>query len=108
MRFSTTITERIVRTDFCRVALIYPIKKLASIETAAYFEKKIEKGRETMPIYENRCQKCGKITEKLARSSEKEMICPACSGVAERILSVFSSPTTSQSSGNCLPGSGFS
>jgi len=61
-----------------------------------------------MPIYEYRCRDCGKVTEKIARSSQKEIICPVCNGKAERIVSMFSNKVSSNnSSGGCMPSSGF-
>ena len=45
-----------------------------------------------MPIYEYRCQNCGKQFEKLLRSINvaEQVICPACqSKSAERQLSAF-------------------
>ncbi|PLX91546.1 MAG: hypothetical protein C0620_11095 [Desulfuromonas sp.] len=62
-----------------------------------------------MPIYEYRCKNCGKTTEKRAKSGQQEIICPHCQSTAERIVSVFSTTSTSgNTSGGCLPSSGFS
>jgi len=43
-----------------------------------------------MPIYEYKCNSCGKITEKMEsiKSEVREIDCPECSGVSERVMSV--------------------
>lgn len=43
-----------------------------------------------MPIYEYKCTSCGKVTEVMEsiNSQNKEKECPACSGKAEKIMSV--------------------
>lgn len=46
-----------------------------------------------MPIFEYRCQDCGKIFEVLFKSRDEKLkvICPACkSKKSEKVLSVFS------------------
>ncbi|MBN2644341.1 MAG: zinc ribbon domain-containing protein [Desulfuromonadaceae bacterium] len=48
-----------------------------------------------MPIFEYRCPHCGKVTEKISRCSEQQIDCPVCGGKAQRVLSVFSSHSSS-------------
>jgi putative FmdB family regulatory protein len=55
-----------------------------------------------MPIYEYRCQECGKKFEKLRRfsQSDDDILCPECGAEEiERILSAFAT-------GGCGSGSG--
>ena len=41
-----------------------------------------------MPIYEYRCRKCGKVTEKLEGSHDRPLSkCPSCGGKTERLMS---------------------
>ncbi len=64
---------------------------------------------EVMPIYEYRCRKCGEISEKMQKVSEKEdsLICPSCGkGRLEKILSGFSSSKGSGSTPSCGPTGG--
>jgi putative FmdB family regulatory protein len=54
-----------------------------------------------MPMYEYRCQKCGKQFEMLRRmaDADRDLECPECrSGKLERLLSAFST-------GGCGPSS---
>ena len=59
-----------------------------------------------MPIFEFKCDSCGKEFEKIVFSSGKDSVtCPACnSGETHRILSVFASSGTDK----ILAGSGCS
>jgi len=53
-----------------------------------------------MPIYEYRCQQCGKQFEEFVRSMAKlgKVVCPQCGGTqTERSLSVFSTSGASSS-----------
>ncbi len=60
-----------------------------------------------MPIYEFKCNSCGKEFEALVMSQDEEVRCPECgSEKVERLLSVFSS-SGSQASSSCGTG-GFS
>ncbi len=44
-----------------------------------------------MPLYEFKCKDCGLIFEELVFYSDiKEVLCPKCSGNAERVLSTLS------------------
>lgn len=43
-----------------------------------------------MPIYEFKCEKCGKIFEEITDFNTKEMDCPCGKGKAYRIFSAFS------------------
>lgn len=65
-----------------------------------------------MPMYEYRCQECGKLYEQLRRMSEADtnLQCPACgSPKVERQVSTCSfSGTGSASGGGCAPRGGFS
>jgi len=77
-----------------------------------YREKEQEKN---MPIYEYRCEKCGESFEELefsAHSDDKKQ-CPKCgSSDTKRIISSFSSSSSSGDSGfstggsSCSPGGG--
>lgn len=62
-----------------------------------------------MPIYEYRCTKCQKITEKICNSSTKEIPCSECGSTTTRIVSIFSGKNESNphTMGGCNPGSGF-
>ncbi len=56
-----------------------------------------------MPIYEYRCQECGRTYEQLRRMSEadKDLQCPACcSRKVERQVSSFSAGGCSAGGGN--------
>ncbi len=56
-----------------------------------------------MPIYEFKCQDCGKISEILVFSSENQIECPECnSNNLKKLMSATSSLTGS--SGHKLPG----
>ncbi|HID62318.1 MAG TPA: zinc ribbon domain-containing protein [Anaerolineae bacterium] len=63
-----------------------------------------------MPIYEYRCQECGKEFEKLVRSfsSASDIECPHCGGKkVKKAFSLFgtrSSGSGSLSAGTCAPG----
>ncbi|PLY03457.1 MAG: zinc ribbon domain-containing protein [Desulfuromonas sp.] len=61
-----------------------------------------------MPIYEYRCEVCGKLTEKIQRAPLAEIACPACGKTATRTVSLTSS-SAPVSGGSCsVPaGSGF-
>lgn len=66
-----------------------------------------------MPIYEYRCQKCGKVYEQVRRMSDadRDLECPECrSKKVERLLSAFSTGGGSTPGGGCGPsrGRGFS
>jgi putative FmdB family regulatory protein len=55
-----------------------------------------------MPLYEYRCQKCGKRFELLRRmqDADRELECPECrSDAVERLLSTFAT-------GGCTPSGG--
>lgn len=43
-----------------------------------------------MPIYEFKCEKCGRIFEEITDSETKEMDCPCGQGKALRMMSSFS------------------
>jgi putative FmdB family regulatory protein len=55
-----------------------------------------------MPIYEYKCDGCGKVTTELRPNSEREepLECPRCNGSAEVILSTFAT-TTGDSKPDC-------
>ena len=56
-----------------------------------------------MPIYEYRCEDCGRRFEELVMNSSQKVVCPDCaSDDVERELSLFSS-----SAGGCSPSGGF-
>jgi len=56
-----------------------------------------------MPIYEYRCEACGRRFEELVMNSSQKVVCPDCaSDDVERELSLFSS-----SAGGCSPSGGF-
>ncbi|SHI72575.1 putative regulatory protein, FmdB family [Malonomonas rubra DSM 5091] len=61
-----------------------------------------------MPIFEYRCTKCEKITEKICSSTVTEIECPECHSPAKKTVSIFSGQTDSASAGGCMPSSGFS
>ena len=55
-----------------------------------------------MPLYEYRCQRCGRTFEKLRRmqDADRELECPECrSDDVERLLSTFAA-------GGCKPSGG--
>ena len=55
-----------------------------------------------MPIYEYRCQSCGKVYEQIRRASEadRDLECPECqSKRIERLISSFASGGCSRTSG---------
>jgi putative FmdB family regulatory protein len=57
-----------------------------------------------MPMYEYRCQSCGRAFERLCRMSDADtdLTCPACaSALVERLLSTFAT-------GGCSPAAGGS
>jgi len=44
-----------------------------------------------MPIYEYRCEACGRTFEELVRTSNEKVSCPSCASPdVKRLLSVFS------------------
>lgn len=52
-----------------------------------------------MPIYEYRCQQCGREFEQLVRSSNAKIRCPNCAGRrVRRKLSVFAMSSSSKES----------
>ncbi len=55
-----------------------------------------------MPLFEYKCEKCGKVFEKLIFSTDKEPIrCPVCNSESvSKILSSFSSNLSCPSSGS--------
>jgi len=56
-----------------------------------------------MPIYEYRCEKCGRLFEELVTNSSQKIACPDCdSENVEREFSLFAS-----SAGGCAPSGGF-
>jgi putative FmdB family regulatory protein len=62
-----------------------------------------------MPIYEYRCQRCGKIFEKIQKVDEGGdfLKCPHCGGKrSERVLSCFSSSKGPEPSSSCGPPGG--
>lgn len=68
-----------------------------------------------MPMYEYRCQECGKLYEQLRRMSEADtnLECPHCGGKnVERQVSACSfsgfASSGSSSGGGCGPRGGFS
>lgn len=66
-----------------------------------------------MPMYEYRCQECGKLYEQLRRMSEADtnLQCPHCGGQkVERQVSAcsFSGTGSSSGGGGCAPRGGFS
>lgn len=50
--------------------------------------------RNSMPVYEYKCGKCGHIFEKLVlqEKEEEELRCPKCKGKVERVMSVPQEP----------------
>lgn len=59
-----------------------------------------------MPIYEYRCDECGRRFEKLIRSLNRppEIICPQCqSGQVQRLISAPAAHTGSESGGAAEP-----
>lgn len=63
-----------------------------------------------MPIFEYRCQTCGKTVEKIQSQPLAEIPCPACGAKAQRAVSVFASAGGGELGGGCSvpPGSPFS
>ena len=64
-----------------------------------------------MPIYEFKCQKCGDTFEFLRFHSDDDdnTTCPSCgSKQTERLLSSFSSVSSSPELSSCAPSGGFS
>ena len=56
-----------------------------------------------MPLYEYRCEKCGRHFEELVMNSSQKIACPNCdSDKVEREFSLFSSSVT-----GCSPSGGF-
>jgi putative FmdB family regulatory protein len=56
-----------------------------------------------MPLYEYRCEKCGKRFEELVMNSLEKVSCPDCeSDDVEREFSIFAS-----SASGCAPSGGF-
>jgi putative FmdB family regulatory protein len=56
-----------------------------------------------MPIYEYRCEKCGRLFEELVTNSSQKIACPDCdSESVEREFSLFASLA-----GGCAPSGGF-
>lgn len=59
-----------------------------------------------MPIYEFKCQECGKQVEKIMRQADTTIPCPECGGTAQRSVSVFAAGQ--DSGGGCMaPPGGF-
>jgi putative FmdB family regulatory protein len=57
-----------------------------------------------MPIFEYRCEKCGRRFEELVLNSSAKVDCPDCgSGDVEREFSLFASSSVS----GCGPSGGF-
>jgi len=66
-----------------------------------------------MPIYEYRCNGCGKKFEELVSGTATELACPACgSKETQKLLSVFAAATGSNNVSTACPqpgcGKGFS
>lgn len=63
-----------------------------------------------MPIYEYKCTKCGKVTEKLVSSavSSETAECADCKAEAVKIMSAGSFQHKSASVGGCAQGSTMS
>ncbi len=62
-----------------------------------------------MPLYEYRCEKCGRVTEFLESfQSRAEHVCPHCRAkrMSKLISSCAVSDNAGKSSGSCGPGSG--
>jgi putative FmdB family regulatory protein len=56
-----------------------------------------------MPLFEYRCETCGKRFEELVMNSREKVSCPDCeSDDVEKEFSIFSS-----SAGGCAPSGGF-
>jgi len=56
-----------------------------------------------MPLYEYRCETCGKCFEELVKNSTEKVSCPDCeSDDVEREFSLFASSAT-----GCSPSGGF-
>ncbi len=58
-----------------------------------------------MPLYEFKCQDCGKKIEKFCKLGEdgSSFQCPSCSGKVKKMLSTFKRPSTPGGSGGCGP-----
>ena len=63
-----------------------------------------------MPIYEYRCEGCGKVFEKIQRSDQsgEAVTCPSCGGTkTEKVLSSFScSKGSAERGSSCGPKTG--
>ena len=62
-----------------------------------------------MPIYEYRCEECGRVFEMLRRFSDadRDLKCPVCeSEDIRRQVSSFAASAGSGSAGGCAPGGG--
>ena len=60
-----------------------------------------------MPMYEYRCQECGRVFEMIRRYSDadRDVKCPACeSEEVERLLSAFAMSSGSPAGGGCGSG----
>jgi len=88
-----------------------PLDKILRIIDTIFKEKSQEiniKGVK-MPLYEYRCNKCGKRFEKLVPTSEadKKQECPYCSSKdTEKLLSVFAAKFSSSPSAGISGGGG--
>jgi putative FmdB family regulatory protein len=50
-----------------------------------------------MPIFEYKCENCGKITEKFMVENVKTINCPSCNSISNKIFSVFGTRHSSDS-----------
>jgi len=51
------------------------------------FVLSIERGEDTMPVYEFECSSCGTVTEQLTKMGTEEILCPNCRKKARKIIS---------------------
>jgi len=54
-----------------------------------------------LPIFEYRCNHCGKTIEKIQRKPLEDIPCPDCGKQAERTVSLTSVAAISSSAGSC-------